>query len=54
VVDVCVKLLPEYVRHPVKEEQTRMFPQVRAAALELQALAGQLRAREAELRAGTP
>lgn len=54
VFDARVKVLSEYVRHHVKEEQTRMFPQVRASALDLQALAGRLRAREAELKAARP
>jgi hemerythrin superfamily protein len=47
--DAMVKVLGEQVRHHVEEEEQELFPEVRAADLDLKALGAALAARKAEL-----
>ena len=49
--DARVKVLGEYVKHHVKEEESEMFPKVRKADLDLKALGSEMAARKAELQA---
>ena len=42
-------VLGEYVRHHVKEEEEEMFPEVKKAGVDLEALGEQMRARKQEL-----
>ena len=50
--DAQVKVLGEYVKHHVKEEQNSLFPKVRKSDLDLKALGDQLIARKGELQQG--
>jgi hypothetical protein len=50
--DAQVKVLGEYVKHHVKEEQNQLFPKVRKSDLDLKALGEQLAARKMELQHG--
>jgi hemerythrin superfamily protein len=47
--DAKVKVLSEWVKHHVKEEQNEMFPKVRELDLDLKALGAQLEERKGEL-----
>jgi hemerythrin superfamily protein len=47
--DAKVKVLSEYIKHHVKEEQDEMFPQLRRSGIDLQDLGEQLMQRKVEL-----
>jgi hemerythrin superfamily protein len=47
--DAKVKVLSEYVKHHVKEEQTEMFPKVKASSLDLVDLGSRMAVRKEEL-----
>jgi hemerythrin superfamily protein len=51
--DAKVKVLGEYVRHHVQEEETQMFPECRDADIDLKMLGDELLARKEELMRGT-
>ncbi|HET6598778.1 MAG TPA: hemerythrin domain-containing protein [Burkholderiaceae bacterium] len=47
--DARIKVMSEYVKHHVKEEQNEMFPKARATRLDMEELGAQLAQRKAEL-----
>jgi hemerythrin superfamily protein len=51
--DARVKVMGEFVKHHVKEEQNEMFPRAKKTKLDMFALGAQMAARKAELLAAT-
>ena len=49
--DAKVKVMSEYTKHHVKEEQTEMFPKAQKTKLDMKALGAQIAARKKELMA---
>ncbi len=49
--DAKIKVMSEYTKHHVKEEQTEMFPKARKTKLDMNELGARMQARKDELRA---
>ena len=52
--DARVRVMGEFVKHHVKEEQNEMFPKAKQTKLDLVALGEQMSTRKAQLLAGQP
>jgi hypothetical protein len=52
--DACVKVMGEYIRHHVEEEEGQIFRAARKASLDLEALGRQMDARKRELKGEPP
>lgn len=52
--DARVKVMGEYVRHHVKEEQNEIFPKAKSTSLDMKELGAQLMQRKEELAAEMP